>query len=143
MNYAVNSINIGFDECRFLINCSGAGLANRISSTAKADQEVAETTLLPIKFELHSNFPNPVRNATSFGLDLPERSQVNLGVYDVLGRKVATLLDEEVDAGFQTVAWSLKRTGDVSPGVYFYRVDAVGLESRQHFSQTRKLLVVK
>ena len=98
---------------------------------------------LPAEFKLYPNVPNPLKDGTSIGLDLPERSLVHLGVYDISGRKVASLLDALVDAGYQTVAWRVPSGQDLSNGIYFYRVDVQGLETARRYTKTMKLMLMR
>ena len=60
-----------------------------------ADAE-AETEPLPVQFALHANYPNPFNNRTVIDLELPFREDVRLSVYDLLGREVAVLVEEEL-----------------------------------------------
>ena len=93
----------------------------------------------PQCFSLSQNYPNPFNPQTSIKYALPQDAQVRLTVYNVLGQKVATLVDEFQDAGFKTVWWDGKDVeGDeVSSGVYFYRLTA------GEFSEVRKMMMVK
>jgi len=89
---------------------------------------------LPSRFALEQNYPNPFNPSTTIRYDLPRSSHVTLSVYDVLGRKVATLLNEEKSAGTYTVQWD---ASSVSSGVYFYRLKA------GDFVQTKRMMVVR
>jgi hypothetical protein len=89
---------------------------------------------MPSRYVLHQNYPNPFNPSTQIAFDLPENSRVSLKIYDVLGRKVATLLDEQREAGRHTVSWNAE---GMPSGVYFTRLDA------GRFSGTMKLLLMK
>jgi hypothetical protein len=93
----------------------------------------------PRSFSLSQNYPNPFNPETSIEYALPQDAQVRLIIYNVLGQKVATLVDEHQAAGCKTVWWDGKdETGDeVSSGVYFYRLTA------GEFSEVRKMMMVK
>jgi hypothetical protein len=70
-------------------------------------------------------FPNPVSSATNFAFSLPAEGRARLDVFDVAGRRVASVLDEEsLDAGRHEVAWS--PGASVSAGTYFYRLETDG-----------------
>ena len=87
------------------------------------------------EFRLGQNYPNPFNPTTTIEFALQEDGHVVLKLYDVTGRELATLLDEERKAGYnQSVAVDMSRFGS---GVYFYRLEANG----KLF--TRKMLVVK
>ncbi|MBC8043433.1 MAG: alkaline phosphatase D family protein [Rhizobacter sp.] len=89
---------------------------------------------LPQKFELSRNFPNPFNPSTTFMYAVPRASDVKLEVYDVTGRKIATLVDGRKEAGVYNVVFNASR---LSSGVYFYRLTAGA------FSESKKMLLVK
>ena len=100
---------------------------------------IQETSKLPNKFVIHHNYPNPFNPVTTLRYDLPENSYVNVTVYDLLGKKVKTLVNTTQDAGFKSVIWNA--TNDygkpVSAGVYLYQIQA------GEFVQTRKMVLLK
>ncbi len=89
----------------------------------------------PDKFSLYPNYPNPFNNSTMIKYQLPMAAHVDLGIYNLLGQKVATLVSERQPAGTYTVDWD---ASGFSSGVYFYT-----LSTDHGFSQTRKLLFLK
>ncbi len=88
----------------------------------------------PMRFVLHQNYPNPFNPSTTIGYELPARSRVVLKIYNLLGQEVATLVDEETQAGRYEVMWD---AGDFSSGVYFYQLGA------SEFVQTKKLILLR
>ncbi|MEX0845427.1 MAG: invasin domain 3-containing protein [Balneolaceae bacterium] len=74
---------------------------------------------LPDKFELFNNYPNPFNPATRIRFAVPIEGPVELSVYDILGRKVATLVNQNYHAGFHEVSWDAYR---FSSGTYIYRL---------------------
>jgi hypothetical protein len=76
---------------------------------------------LPENFALLKNYPNPFNAATTISFNLPERTEIELAVYDILGRKVATLHEGTLAAGSHRLTWN---AGDYTSGLYFYRLDA-------------------
>jgi galactose oxidase-like protein/glyoxal oxidase-like protein len=80
--------------------------------------------LLPSRFALHQNQPNPFLGTTVIPFDLPKASAMKLEIFDLLGRRVATVVDGTYPAGSHTVEWDLRDgTGSrVRPGVYIYRM---------------------
>jgi hypothetical protein len=98
------------------------------------------TTALPNVFELSQNFPNPFNATTVIQFALPEASMVRLEVFNVLGQRVVTLVDEELAAGYKQVIWDGRnqRGDQVTSGVYFYRVQA-----GEKFTELKKMLLVK
>jgi spore coat protein CotH/photosystem II stability/assembly factor-like uncharacterized protein len=91
-------------------------------------------TTAPAAFRLAQNYPNPFNPETRIEFQLPKEGPVSLVVYDLLGREVATLVDDVLQAGAHRVAWNASR---FSSGVYFYRLHAGAL------TETRKLLLMR
>ncbi len=101
-------------------------------STVMANDE--ESPVVPNVFALYQNYPNPFNPVTSIKFSLPENQKVSLSVYNVAGRLVEMLVDENRIAGFHTVKWNAGRNAS---GIYFYRLDA------GHKSTTQKMILVK
>lgn len=82
--------------------------------------------VLPRKFALHQNAPNPFNPTTAISFDIPRKADVQLEVYDLLGRKVNELINEELGAGSYRIIWNgVDEAGrEVPSGVYFYRIKA-------------------
>jgi len=109
---------------------------------ADASNDVSdELTLgsLPEKPALDQNYPNPFNPSTEIGFELPKPSFVSLDVFDVLGRKVLTLISERLAAGSKRVQWNGRNnTGaEVASGVYFYR-----LRTGNHI-EVKKMVLLK
>jgi len=96
--------------------------------------EVAYNSEIPDKFELLQNYPNPFNPSTYIEYRLPRQSYVTLKVYDVLGREVATLVDEVQGAGTYRVKFE---NSQISSGVYFYVLRAGG------FVDVKKMMLLK
>jgi hypothetical protein len=79
---------------------------------------------VPDVFALNQNIPNPFNAATRIDFYLPEAGKVTLTVYDVLGRKVATLVDDHLPAGLHQIEWDARNDEgrELASGVYFYRI---------------------
>jgi len=77
--------------------------------------------IVPGVFTLFSNYPNPFNASTTIEFSLTKTEHVTLSVYDLLGRKLATLTDDEKQAGSHSVTFD---ASDLSSGVYFYRLQA-------------------
>jgi len=91
---------------------------------------------VPDTYSLMQNYPNPFNPETTLRYQLPEASSVKLEVYDVLGRKVATLVDAKQEAGRYTVRFNAAAYG-LASGIYFYRLSA------GKFVETKKMLLQK
>ncbi len=106
-----------------------------------------ESTVLPEKFTLYQNYPNPFNPITSIRYDLPENNMAAITIYDILGRKVKTLVSETQDAGKKTVKWDATNNlgKPVSAGVYFYQIrvyDPDGIGAGDYI-ETKKMVLLK
>jgi len=93
-----------------------------------------EIPVLPKAIFLSQNYPNPFNPITEIRYNLPVGCQVRLEAYNILGQKVATLVDEKQKAGYKTIKWD---ASSLSSGIYLYRLQA------GDFVQTRKMVVLK
>jgi hypothetical protein len=91
-------------------------------------------TGIPAKLALHQNYPNPFNPTTQLSYSLPQAGMVTLSVYNMLGQKVQTLVNQTVGAGNHTVSFD---ASNLSNGMYVYRLEASGQVL------TRKMLLVK
>ena len=101
---------------------------------------VAVESPLPGRTRLLHNYPNPFNPVTAVSFDLGQSSSVQLKVYDLMGRSVATLLDEEKHPGKYTVTWDGSSS---SSGIYLVKMVAVSSRDGRRYDETRKLLLVK
>lgn len=88
----------------------------------------------PSTFSLSQNYPNPFNPMTTIGYQVPTASHVSLKIYDVVGREVAVLVDEQKDAGQYTALFDASK---LSSGVYFYRLGA------ESFLGAKKMVLMK
>jgi hypothetical protein len=86
--------------------------------------------ILPERFELWTNFPNPFRRMTCLKYDVPMKTKIMLNIYDVKGRLLRQLVrpDKQVQPGFYQVLWDCKddRGRTLASGPYIYRITAQG-----------------
>lgn len=94
---------------------------------------------IPLDYVLYQNFPNPFNPTTNVRFEVPEDSKVQIKIYDILGREIKTLFNDEVQRGRYTIEWDgLNEAGFLmSTGTYFYRMTA------NEFVQTKKMLLIK
>ena len=85
-------------------------------------------------YELYPNVPNPFGSITSLSFFAPDRGQVRIGVYDILGNLVKELTNKEYDPGMYMLEFSSE---DVAPGTYFVRMNAAGFEVTNTMSIVR------
>jgi len=98
----------------------------------KSSDPVAQ--LVPHEFSLHQNYPNPFNPTTEIAFALPEAAHVTLEIYNVLGQRVATLVDGFREAGTYTVNWD---ASSKTSGIYLYRLQA------GESVETKKMLLLK
>ena len=89
---------------------------------------------LPSKFALHQNYPNPFNAVTEIQFDIPVTARVELSIFNTLGQKVATLMDEPRVAGTYRMQWD---ASSVASGVYLYQLKA------GNFTDTKKMILLK
>lgn len=89
---------------------------------------------IPHSYSMAQNYPNPFNATTTIAYNLPEGSYVSIDVYDIIGRKIETLVSGHQNAGEHSVVWN---ANNVSSGVYFYRINA------NNFSETRRCNLLK
>jgi photosystem II stability/assembly factor-like uncharacterized protein len=88
----------------------------------------------PFSYSLEQNYPNPFNPTTSIKFQISSTSFVSLKVFDVLGKEIATLVNESKEPGMYTASWD---AGNITSGLYFYRLSAGSLVA------TRKMLLLK
>jgi len=101
--------------------------------------EENENKTLPAEYVLKQNYPNPFNPVTTISFSLPRTSDVQLEIYNILGRQVTTLINDQLNSGDYTVTWD-GRNGygqTVATGVYFYRLKA------GEFIDSKKMILLK
>ncbi len=115
-----------------LVSVSGADITG---TYYELNIDVAEkAVVLPDKFELHGNYPNPFNPGTGISFSLPVATDVRLEVYNIAGQVVETLVDGYLEAGTHVVTWDGSEAGS---GIYFYRINA------GEFSDSKKMVLLK
>jgi hypothetical protein len=95
---------------------------------------------MPTDFLVFQNYPNPFNPSTTIRFALPSRSRVTLDIYNVLGQKVKTLLDEVRESGVHSIVWA----ADSPSGIYFYRVTATAESGAgEKYSHIGKMILLK
>jgi len=89
---------------------------------------------IPVSFILHQNYPNPFNPSTTISYQIPEESYVTLKVFDILGRELAVLVNEEKPVGIYNIKYDAT---NLSSGIYFYTIKA------GDFIQTKKFILLK
>jgi hypothetical protein len=129
--FNANETVVGLQKLRWNENPEMENVASaRLSIVLTADDKFG----LPTEFSLKQNFPNPFNPGTNIRYELPKKEYVRLTVYDVIGKEVAVLVDQEQPVG----KYDVKFNGvDLGSGVYFYRIQA------GDYVATKKLLLLK
>lgn len=129
-NDSISSFNgspfgtVGFDTVSFPVpgaNCNLVGI-----------EPVGN--IIPRVYELSQNYPNPFNPATTIKFSIPKGGFVELKIYDLLGREVATLVQDPFDAGTYEVTFEASK---LSSGIYFYTINSGS------FSETKKMMLIK
>jgi hypothetical protein len=105
-----NSIGVMLDDIGWLVG----------QMTGIEDSE----SELPDRLTLNQNYPNPFNPQTKISFALPQKSMVSIDIYDLLGRKITRILDDELGAGQHIITWDGRDSSGspVSSGIYFYRL---------------------
>ena len=105
-----------------------------IWSFTPAVETSAEMVETPIAYQLNQNYPNPFNPVTQISFSMPETAHVTIEIFNVTGQRIATLINEQRDAGHHTIAFDGSR---LASGVYTYRMQT------ENFIKTRKFTLIK
>lgn len=96
-------------------------------------------SLLPDAFSLSHNYPNPFNPETVIKYTLPEDCHVGLTIYNILGQKVKTLVNQYQNAGYKMVHWNGRddNGNEVASGVYFYKIET------PKYSESKKMVLLR
>jgi len=122
-------ISVGSDEAAMVANMNLAVQKYATLTSVESDFAFAAND-----FTLKQNFPNPFNPSTSISFTLPEREFVNLDVYNLLGQKVASLIQNTLEAGLHTVNLTAE---NLSSGIYIYKLNA------GQYSKSMKMTLIK
>ena len=116
-----------------------AGNISEYSAVVEAAVLSIVEIMVPEIFALHQNYPNPFNPTTQIRYDLPEDQFVSIVIYDVMGRKIRSLMNTSQTAGFHSVRWDAKNDiGEgVAAGMYIYTIQA------GEFRATKKMVLLK
>jgi len=90
-----------------------------------------------INYNLEQNYPNPFNPSTKIKFSIPSNELVNLSIYDILGNKIATLIDEYKSVGSYEIEFNTRQYSNVTSGLYFYSLKA------GKYSTTKKMILLK
>jgi len=101
---------------------------------------VDDNSATPLNFEMEQNYPNPFNPNTIIKYGIPEKSIIKVEVFNVLGQSVIVLVNEEKLSGFYETTWN---TTNLPSGIYLISINAMGINSKQNFSQVKKAMLIK
>jgi hypothetical protein len=116
------------------INSNGGVWRRSLSEIFASVTSVENSGSVPTKFNLKQNYPNPFNPSTKIKYSVAHSSTVLLKIYDVLGKEVATLINEEKPAGSYEATFD---ASNLSSGIYFYKLEA------GNFVETKKMILLK
>ncbi len=137
LSFGNNSIPVGtVVKSKYILN--GGEQKNGPSFTFNSNgvTEIEKETKIPSEFSLSQNYPNPFNPETTINFSIPNSGHVTLKVYDILGRAVATLVDEHKQAGTYSASFNTLRSS-LTSGVYLYRLQSGS------YNETKKLILMK
>jgi methionine-rich copper-binding protein CopC len=110
-----------------------------VNENRSKNLESVSIKAIPEEFKLSNNYPNPFNPTTTINYQLPKSSKVVITVYDLLGHRVKTLVNKNMEAGYYSVIWNGKNESGktLSSGTYFYHIKA------GKNSATKKMLLMK
>jgi len=108
---------------------NGDGYPNSVGLAVNDDNET-----MPKRFSLYQNYPNPFNAETEIRYNLPQDCEVKLNVFNILGERVATLIEQRQTSGYKMVRWD---AGSFPSGIYLYRLEA------GEFDQTKMMVLLK
>jgi hypothetical protein len=126
-------LSFAVDSAYLIIGTDGGGVWKRpwsemVTSVNRLSEDI------PLHYKLEQNYPNPFNPSTMICFSMPDRRHVRLSVYDLLGREVSQLVDEEMEAGWYSVIYD---AAGLASGVYLYRLE-VG-----SFVRMRRMIILK
>ena len=132
----INTNYLGKDDLTLDIAYQFIGKGFDIISSGQSSMELKP---VPKSFSLSQNFPNPFNPVTTINFDLPKDAHVRLVVYDLLGREVIELINNQLPASYHSVTWnSRNREGHpLAAGIYFYQIQTA------EFNKTKKMVLLQ
>jgi hypothetical protein len=115
-------------------NIGGFGPWSSIINFSLITGIINQNNNVPVDYALYQNYPNPFNPITIISYALPKASHVTIKVYDILGREVATLVNDEKNVGIYSVEFNASK---LASGIYLYKIQA------GNFTETKKLILMK
>lgn len=93
-----------------------------------------------VSYKLSNNYPNPFNPTTLINFSIQKFSNVSIKIFDVLGREITILVDEQLSTGEYSVEFDGR---EIASGVYFYKINAASIDGKDHFTKTMKMVLAK
>ncbi len=120
---------------------TGTPVSSTTNLTVSPDMVAAvqQAPIQPVNYSLEQNYPNPFNPTTQIAFSVPTSMHVTVTIFNILGQRIATLVDGHMSAGSHVVTWNARnQNGEMMPtGVYFYRL------STPTFTAVKKMLLLK
>jgi hypothetical protein len=139
-NYNTCTIGLDVESMRYAVDGPTSSPVARYLKMALdyVDQLLVSTgnegTQIPMKFDLSQNYPNPFNPTTKINFAVPKQAFVTLKVYDVTGREITKLVNQEMTPGYHSIDFNASQ---FASGVYFYRMEA------GDFAETKRMMLIK
>ena len=133
-SYTLTAYRMGFNSVSQNVTITNGNVLNINFNFGSPIGIQPISSQIPSKFNLYQNYPNPFNPETVIKFDIPKNQHVKIVIYDLTGREVNKLLDEEVKAGTYNIRWN---GSNYASGVYFYRIET------ESYTLTKKMLMVK
>ncbi len=130
---SIKQIDVINEDVGFVLIEGGGTIGFANDSTLLTS--VGEDEIPEINYSLSNNYPNPFNPLTIIEYNLPEYGYVTLKVYDMLGREIVTLVNEEMNAGNYEVEFD---GSDLASGIYYYKIMV-----EYTFTETKKMILIK
>jgi photosystem II stability/assembly factor-like uncharacterized protein len=124
-------VKSGTDDIEFFIGTKGEGIYKGFAAPTGVE---SKSNLIPAAFSLMQNYPNPFNPSTIIQFDLPNESLTKLEIFNILGKRISTLVSEKLVAGTYKYEW---KPEGMPSGIYFYRLNT------GKFTKSEKMLLLK
>lgn len=120
------------------------GIASTLSYPFGGKLFIDGSQLIPDEWGIDQNYPNPFRSFTTFEYDVPKKEHIIIRIFNIKGQKIKTLVDQEVDAGYQMILWdgTNDKNEEVSSGVYFCQIFTPN-STNNKFKKAKKLVKIR
>lgn len=134
VKFTINTNSVLQDSITQLLNPTGWTLTTDTACKSMIFTGVSSNEELPTVYKLYNNYPNPFNPSTTIKYDVPKNSFVKLTIFDILGREVDKLVNQDMQPGRYDVQWDAK---SYASGTYLYKLEA------GDFVEIKKMILVK